>query len=149
MMNSSLLHLCTASLSGLAVFSACWFCSSFQLWSSILEVKPQQLVENFEQNYGSFLEGGFFQPWGGKVWKGNANVGGSHGFLESIKVLLFSGETGETPYAWFASLPGWWVCVSNLAVRKLLLLDEFDPRSFWQVNSGSFYSVQIIKVGGL
>ena len=52
----------------------------------------------------------------------------------NIKVLLFSGETAETPYAWFAWVVGY-ICVSNLAVRKLL--DEFDPRSFWQVNSGS------------
>ena len=29
--------------------------------------------------------------------------------FSNMKVLLFSGETGETPYAWFASLPGWWV----------------------------------------
>ena len=48
--------------------------SSVQLWSiffqlTILKVKPQQLVENFEQNYGSFLEGDSFSRAGGTVWK--------------------------------------------------------------------------------
>lgn len=106
--------------------------SSFQLWSSILEVKPQQLVENFEQNYGSFLEGGFFHRVG-RFGRVGSQRGRLPWFFLNIKVLVCL--VVKLLKLLMHGLPGWWVRVSNLAARKLL--DEFDPRSFWQVNSGS------------
>ena len=124
MMDTSLLNLCTFVFVRKPLLVCCFFflqSSSLQLWSSILEVKPQQLVENFEQNYGSFLEGGFFQPLG---WEGRfGRVGSQRGRLpwffqiwrccclvvKPVKLLMH----GLPVYL------GGGLCVSNLAVRNV------------------------------
>ena len=81
-------------------------------------MKPQQLVENFEQNYGSFLEGDCFSRTGGRVWKvffffdmtflENGGTTREPCFLKYQRAVVFEWWSAETPSN---GLPEWWVRV--------------------------------------
>lgn len=110
MMDSSLLHLCTSSLSESGFSGVCWFSflTSFQLsalvehpWGKTTTIGGKLWTELWQ------LLGRWILSSGGKVWKGWLPTREAPMvFFKYQGAGVFSGETAETPYAWFAWVVG-------------------------------------------